>query len=241
MREWFGVSSTDLFHPFSTSHLLMLVIYVVGVAGLFLLQRKLQKEQVRTVIRWLLFLLLFSFELSYQWWAVSHGIWSSQVHLPLHLCGIASIVAMLALIFQRKSFIRFAYFFAVVPAMLALITPDLPYGPEHFRFWKFFLHHIVISWSGIFVVLSTNTRITRSSMLQAFLFLVIYALIVGLLINPMSGANYLYLTRPAADTLLGHFGSGIQYYIQLVMTAFLAFSLLYGLAKLFPGEKNKQN
>ncbi|WP_083334839.1 YwaF family protein [Sediminibacillus halophilus] len=121
--------------------------------------------------------------------------------------------------------------------MLALITPDLPYGAEHFRFWKFFLHHIAISWTGIFLVLSIPIRITLASMLRAFLFLVSYALVVGVLINPLTGANYLYLARPAADTLLNHFGSGIIYYINLVTATFVAFVLLYWLAKWFSDNK----
>ncbi|QTN00919.1 TIGR02206 family membrane protein [Sediminibacillus dalangtanensis] len=237
MGTWFDVSSTDMFQPFSTSHLLMLAAYACGVLVMIILRKKLQQKHAHAIIRWLLFLLLLSSELSYQGWAIHHGVWRFPDHMPLHLCGIASITAMLALIFQNKPFIRLTYFLAVVPAMLALITPDLPYGPEHFRFWKFFLHHIAISWSGIFLVLSIPIRITLASMLRAFLFLVSYALVVGMLINPLAGANYLYLARPAADTLLNHFGSGIMYYINLIVAAFVAFILLYGIAKSFPENK----
>ncbi|WP_153463592.1 TIGR02206 family membrane protein [Sediminibacillus terrae] len=238
MGAWFDVSSTDMFQPFSTSHLLMLTAYACGVLAMFFLREQLQTNSVRLIIRWLLFLMLFSSELSFQGWAIYHGVWRFPDHMPLHLCGIASIIAMLALLFQNKSLIRLTYFLAVVPAMLALITPDLPYGPEHFRFWKFFLHHLAISWSGIFLVFSTPVRITLASMLQSFLLLTGYALVVGTLINPLTGANYLYLAKPAANTLLSHFGNGASYYVNLVMAAFIAFALLYGAAKFFT-EKNK--
>ncbi|WP_083334840.1 YwaF family protein [Sediminibacillus halophilus] len=116
MGAWFDVSSTDMFQPFSTSHLLMLAVYACGVLAMIFLRKQMQQRHVHAIIRWLLFLLLLSSELSYQGWAIYHGVWRFPDHMPLHLCGIASISAMLALIFQNKPIIRLTYLLTFLPS-----------------------------------------------------------------------------------------------------------------------------
>ncbi|SDK16397.1 TIGR02206 family membrane protein [Sediminibacillus albus] len=228
MDTWFGVSSTHLFHPFSASHLLMLIIYSAGAAALLINSSRIsQRPSLYRAIRWGFLIVLVLSELVYQGWAIYHHMWSFPDHMPLHLCGIASITAMLALLFQKDKLIQMTFFLAVIPAFLALVTPDIPYGYEHFRFWKFFIHHMAISWSGIFLSMAGNTNITFASMMRTFLLLIAYALFIGMIINPLTGANYLYLARPAEDTLLTLFGEGFSYYINLSTTALIVFYLLY--------------
>ncbi|WP_077623506.1 TIGR02206 family membrane protein [Sediminibacillus massiliensis] len=233
MDSWFGVSSESVFTPFSASHLLMLAIYLLGVALIMQYSGKIARNAtLHAVIHWTLFTLLVLSELSYQYWAVYHGIWSFNSHAPLHLCGIASLMAIISLLVPNERIVAFTYFIGFLPAFLALITPDLPYGPEHFRFWKFFVHHIAISWTSLFLVIGNKKDISFKSMIDSYLYLIVYALIVGLFVNPLSDSNYLYLSgRSNAYTLLHLFGEGIWYYINLGLTALLSFLLLYFLAK----------
>ncbi len=56
---------------------------------------------------------------------------------------------------------------------MALITPELPYDYPHFRYWKFFIHHIVISWSSIFLVVTGIWYYTNLCMLAFIVFIIL--------------------------------------------------------------------
>lgn len=240
MAQWFSQQSDHHFQAFSTSHLIVLIVAVTGFLIMFLTYKNWPDHPViHQIIRWVFFILLLLSEVSYQIWAHYHNVWSFRYHTPLHLCGIASIIAMLALLFKKKLFIQLAFFFGVIPAFLTLITPDLIYDYQHYRFWKFFVHHLAISWSCMFVALSKPQSITFPSALISYAFLLGYAALIGFVVNPMIDANYLYLTQqPNANTLLNFFGEGIFYYINLVSIAFFLFLFQYLIWRLLIKKDN---
>ncbi|MCP2035737.1 putative integral membrane protein (TIGR02206 family) [Planomicrobium sp. HSC-17F08] len=235
MENWFGATSTSAFQPFSVSHLIMLAIAASGLV--FLMARKKQLRESSSFflqLRWTLFILLFVSEISYQTWAISSGVWRFSGHVPLHLCGIASVTALIGLVTLRPFWIQVSFFIGVFPALLTLITPELPYDYQHFRFWKFFIHHMSIPWACLFLALWKPSAITFRSVFLVYSLLVLYALLIGLMINPLTGSNYLYLSQlPQATTLLSFFGNGIWYYLNLGMAALLLFLGQYWLWKKF--------
>src|SRR5690606_22854265 len=174
-------------------------------------------------------------------WALSNDIWYMGGYLPLHLCGIASIITMIGLVTLHKTLIQISFFIGIVPSFLALITPDMPYDYQHFRFWVFFILHMAIPWGSLFLALSKPDAISLRSVFKVFGLLVAYALVIGFLVNPMTGANYLYLTQmPTADTLLSIFGEGTWYYLNLGITALVLFLLQYFLWRQFMLKKPKR-
>lgn len=235
MENWFGPGSPHDFQLFSISHLIVLAIAFVGLVVLFIVRARWQeKAQPFQWVRWALFSLLLLSELSYQTWTTVNGLWSFQGHVPLHLCGIASITAMIGLLTLHKTWIQISFFIGILPAFLALVTPDLPHDYHHYRFWKFFVHHTAIPWACLFLALVKPAAITLHSVFFVYFSLVVYALLIGFIINPLSGANYLYLTQtPAAATPLSLFGNGIWYYLNLGLTAFFLFLGQYFLWKKF--------
>lgn len=234
MNNWFGATSTSVFEPFSTSHWLMLTLAAAGLILLMLTKKPLQNSpESFQWLRWTLFTLLFVSEVSYQLWTVTNGVWSFSGHVPLHLCGVASITAMIGLLTMKRIWIQISFFIGIVPAFLALITPDLPYDYGHYRFWKFFIHHSAIPWACLFLALVKPSAITLRSVAGVYGLLIVYAMFIGFIVNPLTDANYLYLKQtPTADTLLSFFGSGIWYYINLCITAFVLFAGQYGVWRL---------
>lgn len=224
MREWFLTESGEPFIAFSTSHLAMLSLYVAGVFLLFYFHKRIRSNhQIFQRIRWTLFVLLIGSEILYQIWTATHGIW--KYNLPFHLCGIASLIGAAALLTLNKKLIAITFFIGLIPAFLALLTPELPYDYPNFRYFKFFIHHIAISLSSIFLSITCKTdTITLKSMLHTYLLLVSYALLVGFLLNPWLNANYLYLTTPpVASTPLDWFGSGLWYRLNLGIVCLVVF------------------
>lgn len=230
MNGWFQAYSDHPFIPFGTSHLLVILVYMIGMVALYPLAFK---PSYAKTIRMTLFLLLFISEVSYQIWAVIQDVWTASYYLPLHLCGIASLIGMWTLLTINKEGIKLNYFYAVVPAAIAILTPDLAYDYQHYRFWKFFLHHMAISWTGWFLYLSSGVKVSWRTLGRAFSWLLLYALCIYFL-NQLLGANYLYLSGPPVEgTILNYLGEGWEYIISLVLLAFFVFYLLLLANRLF--------
>ncbi|PAV28180.1 TIGR02206 family membrane protein [Virgibacillus profundi] len=242
MSDWFNEQHGDPFIAFGTSHMTMLVIYFVGLMLLLLTYKKIKNNNgLYNILRWLLFAILVLSEISYQIYTITNGIWSLREHIPLHLCGIASITGAIALVTHNKALINLTFFIGFIPAFAALVTPELPYDFPHFRFWKFFLHHTAISWVSIFLLLTSSVKVTLKSTLRAYGLLLIYAAFIGFVVNPWLGSNYLYLSAtPTASTPLDLLGNGIWYYVNLCLLGLVVFLGLFGVSRIFKRlEKRK--
>ncbi|MFK8793187.1 YwaF family protein [Planococcus plakortidis] len=244
MDTWFGPRSDYPFELFSVSHLAVLGIAFLGFLCLVLLKDNLStKDALFQQLRWLLFAALLISEVSYQYWAISHDYWSFNRYMPLHLCGVASITAMLGLVTLHPFWIRVSFFIGIVPAALALVTPDMPYDYQHYRFWKFFVHHTAIAWACLFLALAKPSALTWRSVFSVYGLLLLYAACIGFGVNPQMGSNYLYLSqRPSTVSPLDFFGEGIRYYVNLCLAALALFAVQYGifraLFKKVPNEKS---
>lgn len=232
MNEWFGLSSPHTFQLFSPSHLLALTAALSGIFFQLTWKRLFRSDKLFSFTRWFLFSLLVLSELSYQAWTIRNGVWQFSDHVPLHLCGIASVFAIIALAFPDKKLIQIVFFIGIIPAFLALLTPDVPYDYQHYRFWKFFLHHMTISWASLFLALAYPAAVTLRALFFTYGCLLLYALVVGTIINPLADANYLYLANtPTAVTLLDWFGTGWRYYLNLCIAALSIFLVQFLLWK----------
>ncbi|AQQ51882.1 YwaF family protein [Planococcus lenghuensis] len=225
MKEWWAKTSEHLFEQFSPSHIGMMGVAAAGVAFITSLKDKLVRQLEK--FKWLrvaLLALLLASEVSYQAWTVSAGVWSVAGHLPLHLCAVASLAAVVALVTWNETLIQFAFFTGVIPPLIAVITPEVPYGYRHYRFWKFFLHHMSIPWSALFLATAKPHTITLRAAFKVYGLLAIYALFIGKGFNPATGANYLYLSQtPNAATPLDFLGSGRTYTINLAIAVMAMF------------------
>ncbi|KGX84748.1 YwaF family protein [Pontibacillus marinus] len=228
MERWFGKTTYQPFEAFSTSHITVLIFFGIGFLYLILNYKRLQRQStLYQITRWGLFSILIISEITYQAWTITNSVWSFSEHVPLHLCGIASIIAMLALWNRNKKLIKINFFIGIIPAFLALITPELVNDYPHYRFWKFFMHHMSITWTSLFLVITSSVVIQFRSALKTFGILNLYAVIV-FFINRQIGSNYLYLSHtPTASTPLDLLGDGVWYYIHLEILAFCVFLFLW--------------
>lgn len=228
MKEWFLTKTGEPFSTFGMNHLIMLLLFFVSIFFILYFRHKIQAHGlVFQILRWLLFILLIGSEVSYQSWTAAHGIWKEN--LPFHLCGIAGLTGAFALLTLNRKLIAITFFIGLVPAFAALITPDLPYDFPNFRFFKFFIHHIAISITSIFLAVSSSSEtITVKSMVWTYLYLVLYSLFIGFIINPWLDANYLYLAHaPLNSSPLDLLGGGFWYRINLGLLCLFVFVIQY--------------
>ncbi|WP_163971412.1 YwaF family protein [Oceanobacillus halotolerans] len=235
MKEWFTTVGGEPFNTFGTSHLLAITVSFIGILLIINFRKNIRTNLfLYQAIRYSLFIILITAELVYQLWALKNNIWNPQEFIPLHLCGIAGITAAVALVTNNKKLILLTYFIGFIPPLLALLTPVLPYDYPHFRYWKFFIHHMAISWSAIFLIITIPLKISWRDMFHSYGYLIGYAAVIGFLLNPMLNANYLFLNEsPTGHTLLTLLGDGIFYYANLCLLALILFSLLVVFHKIF--------
>ncbi|WP_101842330.1 TIGR02206 family membrane protein [Halobacillus sp. Marseille-P3879] len=242
MYQWFAQDSTHPFELFSFSHFTMLIIFGLGTLLLIVYRDEVTYgKKAHNIVRWSLLTALVTSELSYQLWAFAHNLYFTYEYLPLHLCGIASLTGISALLTYHRKLIQANYFIAVIPAIIALVVPEIPHGYEHFRFWKFFIHHMAIPWTGLFLILTTRISITLKIMCETYCYLVLYAVAVGIF-NKTFHTNYLFLTRPPASfPALSALDTGLGYHINLALLTFGVFSLLLVFYKWGYSRKRSEN
>ncbi|ASF39123.1 TIGR02206 family membrane protein [Halobacillus halophilus] len=239
MPEWFNIQIQDRFEFLSTSHMIMLAILFSGIALLLIFHQTLQKnDRLQQIIRWTLFVLLLGGEIGQTIWGLANHNWNMEDHAPLHLCGIASILGMVALLFYRHKVIQILYFIGIIPPIVTLLTPEVFYSFPHFRFLKFFLHHMALAWTGIFLILVSSARVTFRSLLMMFGYLNLYAVFIFFL-NRQIGTNYLFLAgTPDVSTPLDALGEGVWYYVNLELFCFGLFLGMYGLYRFISLGRN---
>jgi hypothetical integral membrane protein (TIGR02206 family) len=235
MNDWFGSNIVEPFNVFGTYHLVIIFIYIIGLLFLVIYSTKLRnKSLINTIFRWGLFSSLILSELSYQTWGIMNGSWNPAEFLPFQLCSIAGIIAILTLYTRNKKLIQIIFFIGIIPSFLAIITPELHHGYPHFRFWQFFLHHVLLSWASIYLVIANPFALTLKKTLESYLYLLCYAGIIGFIMNPLANANFLFLARaPSANTPLNLLGNGLWYYVNLCLVGLLVFLLQFGFTRLF--------
>lgn len=229
MENFFSSSPAQNFEIFSASHLAAVSFALLAAVSLFIVRKKVQESHpLFHVLRWGLFAVLITCELSYHVWAVSMDIWTFSGYMPFHLSSIGAITAMIGLFTLNRTWVQISFFIGIVPAFLTLVTPDLRYDYDHLRFWIFFLQHIAILLASLFLALHRPTWITLRSVGGVYLLLLLYAAFVGFIINPVLDSNFMYLAnRPGSDTLLDFFGEGFTYYLSLSLTALAVFLLQF--------------
>lgn len=147
--------------------------------------------------------------------------------LPLHLCGI--LVFLSAWMLWRQSYPVFevTYFWAIGGTFQALVTPDLPVGFPHPVYISFFISHGLLILATLYAVLVFRFRPRPVSILKAWLAVNVYALLITP-VNLLLDTNYLFLRgKPAAASLLDHFGPWPWYLLVLEGLALMIFALCY--------------
>ena len=181
------------------------IVYLVTVATAVLWVGKKGTEKSRRYLRKGMALIFLFWEIEWQVWHLWHGIWSSDINLPLHLCSIMIWVSMYGLWFEDRRVYGLMYFFGIAGAIQAIITPNATEAFPHIRYLSTMFTHSLLVICGLWVVLVEKYRPTLKLAVQAFLGLNAYALVVYF-INRMIGSNYLYVVaKPSVATAIDYF------------------------------------
>ena len=171
------------------------------------------------------------------------GTYDITRYLPLHLCTISAILAPIALLTKNKTTQDLVLFWGLIPALLAIILPDMNSqdGLMSFRFWEFFVSHIFIVLSAFYLSIHSSSKFsllkldTWRKITVSFLILIIVAFGIVYPINYLLNSNYMYIIAKASVGM-DFLPSGSLYLPALLALSFVVFVLeafLYNILNIF--------
>lgn len=210
------------FVPFTPDHLAVLAGLAAGVAALLIVGKRLRGVEDRGV-RWGVAVLLAANELIALIVAWRQGM----VRVPFQLCELALYLTLWALVSLRPSVCRMAYCWGVCGSLQAVLTPDLAYGFPDYWWIKFFISHVAVMLSAVYLAVSGRVVLTLRSIWRVWVLTNGYAAAAGA-VNWAFGTNYGYLAhKPARPSLLDYAGPWPFYLAAMDAIALVSFALSY--------------
>ncbi|WP_042456584.1 YwaF family protein [Neobacillus dielmonensis] len=237
---WFGGQVEGYrFEMFSVSHIVMIALLLIGSTLLLLRREKLKPIEWAKFEFWLAVFLIV-FEAVYHIWMLWNHNWLVSHSLPLELCNISWILTILLLFTKKKIFYEILLFTALLGASQAVFTPVLHYDFPHFRFFHFFLTHLIIIWVSLFFTWVKGYRPTIWSIVKLFVFLNVLLPFI-LLINKWVNGNYMFLShKPASASLLNYLGPYPVYILSMEALLIVLSSIVWLLFREKDGNKIKE-
>jgi hypothetical integral membrane protein (TIGR02206 family) len=160
-------------------------------------------------------------------WAVVAADVQLKDNLPLHLCDVATFTCAAALVWRHRLSYELTYFWGLAGTLQAVLTPDLNAGFPSPEFFAFEIAHAGLIAAVLFLTLGLGLRPYPRSLLRAFLWLQVYAVVTAVL-DYLLDANYGYLRhKPATASLLDYLGPWPVYIVSLEALALVLFLLSY--------------
>jgi hypothetical integral membrane protein (TIGR02206 family) len=216
------------FHPFSSEHLITVVIGVVVVAVLLALGR--QGGNGRTLSTAVLaFLNLSAYPFNQAAWLSRGKPLALDNILPLHLCDIAAMVSGFALITGSPVLCALTYFWGLAATFQALLTPAVSVGFPEWAFITFFIQHFAIVAAALHLPIVEGWRPKQplwKSPLEVYGWSLAY-LVLALAVNSALGTNFGFASRPPDNpSLIDHLGPWPWYIFSMQAIAVSLFFLL---------------
>ncbi len=209
-------ASAAEFRAFGTSHVVMLVLFVIGIGVVIWWgrhHRGADREQLRRRAFAVILGVLAGILQIYQF---TPGDYNLNTSLPLQLCDIAVIAAVYALWTKNPLTTAFTYYVGLTLTIQAILTPALDSGFPDPRFIAFWGMHLGIVWAGCYLTWGLGWRPTWRLYGFAVAATALWAVsVTGF--NYVVGTNYGYLMRkPSTASVLDLLGPWPWYVVAEV-------------------------
>ncbi|MYE90401.1 TIGR02206 family membrane protein [Candidatus Poribacteria bacterium] len=220
---------TSEFQFLGVPHVVALALTITLPAALSVLVRKADSSVLTNAVCYLLAGILIINEIGgwiYRAATVQSFSIFVQNHLPLHICGVALFVVVLALLCRNQILYEIGYFWGIVGTLNAVITPQLAVDFPHYRFFQYFIVHGGIVASGLFATWGLRMRPTFKGLLRSFLLANLYMVVIAG-INLLLKSNYMFICDPPYTKSPFFFAPWPWYIPILDAVAFVLFCVVY--------------
>jgi hypothetical integral membrane protein (TIGR02206 family) len=160
------------------------------------------------------------------------GSWSVKNNLPLHLCGISSIIGMILMFRFNTALAQVFYYFGMTGGIHSMLTPEFDLGDQGFFFYSYFITHGSLLLVCTYMIVHYRFKPEKNSWLKTFLVIQAMAILIGLF-NWSTGSNYMFLSSPPIVDNPLIIGSWPWYILVFEALALIHFFTFYKLFRLF--------
>lgn len=140
------------------------------------------------------------------YYTVEPGGFDLGTSLPLELCDVAELTAVVALWSKSPRATAFTYYVALTLSIQAILTPSLGQSFPSPRFFGFWTLHFLVVWAAAYLTWGLGFRPTWSLYRSTLLATLVWA-VVAFPLNEVLDTNYGYLNRkPSSASLLDLLG-----------------------------------
>jgi hypothetical integral membrane protein (TIGR02206 family) len=126
--------------------------------------------------------------------------------LPLELCDVALVLAVITLVFPRRRTAELVYFWACSGSLVAMLTPELPWSFPRWEFVVFFGLHGLVLVSALVLVFALRLHPRPGAPCRVAAVTLVWTAFVAL-VDWVLDANFMYLrSKPTVATPLDWMG-----------------------------------
>ena len=167
------------------------------IAAIVLIGYYLPEEYRNTFTKFLgvLFFVRLIFLHGYQ---TGMGHWLISNSLPLHLCGISSIVCIVIMFKYNQYLFEYIVLLGIPSAIHSILTPQFINGWEGYYFPEFYFSHGTILLVPLYLTINYGYKLRKNAWKTAFLNTLLAAFIIAI-VNKI--IDYLYVTIDMVDEI----------------------------------------
>ncbi len=245
MREFFKYDdpfkNPEIYHTLTTLEWIMpLIIVFISIFLIILYKNKLrqQKKLDRYILYALGSLEAFFYIMGYTLKWSTDGINVST--LPFHLCSISMLLTTILAFTRNKKILYFVLFTGVLGGLGSLLTPDVGYSYQYFKYYQFMGGHALIIIVPLYMLIVHRYIPNIKDTIRVMIIVQILAIFMTIF-NTIFKTNYMYITIGAdvyhEGTLLTVLGKYPWYLVNLELLAIALFLLWHGIIYIIYREK----
>lgn len=225
---WSSTPPVKLFKPYGIDHILALIFAVLIGVIIVRNRKKWEEEKYKKRIKIPFIIVLIIHQFMIYSWYISSGHFNVQESLPLYLCRISAILALVLLITESKKVFDVLYFWGLGGALVALIFPDTGgYVFPHIMYIQFFTAHSLIVLSVCYMMALKGYKPDRESFKRTVVWTIIYVCVV-VIVNNLTGANYCFFRqKPITPTPIDYLPPYPFYVPSWILLFLSGFYLMY--------------
>lgn len=214
------------FQLFTIEHLALVAGFLVVCVALALLGRRHRGTDAELRFRRGFALVIPCFTLPMQVLQLLPGDFDLGTSLPLQLCDLAWVAAIVALWTRHWSATALVYFWGLTLTVQGIVTPSLGElfpDPRYFMFWGM---HFATVWAAVYLTFGLRVAVTWRSYRLAVACTLVWAVTV-IAFNAATGTNYGYLnSKPSGGSMLDLLGPWPWYVVVEVVLVTAVWALM---------------
>lgn len=196
---FFGYSKTQDFYMGSIWHIIPIVFLIIVLIFIYKYREKIKKFKYESSVRYILAFTMMIVEMSYFWrllYVGNQGNYDNMMsYLPLQICQWGLIICIFTITSMNKNLFGINYYLTLLFAPIALIYPIVitSTGPTYYRYYQFWLEHILPIISVFYLMFVHNMKPQYKSIFHTLLILLPLSIISFIANSKIEEADYLYL------------------------------------------------